>query len=136
MAKCIASANELDSLPKGGLSDLPGIEEIAVIGVPNAKEKIAQGKMNWPHGFHMRRLRIAPGAKIPKHFRSDQEVLIIQDGSVEVCTPEYDFYLNKGDLFSAPRNLQREYRNTTSKEVDIMVIRPGDEPAPAQFTSA
>ena len=135
MAKCIATAEELDSLPRGGFSNLTGVDEIAVIGTSNPNEQIAAGKINWPHGFHMRRLRIAPGASIPKHLRSDQEVIIVQDGSVDVSTPEYDFTLNKGDLFSAPRNVQREYRNTTDTIADLMVVRPGNEPVAAKFVT-
>lgn len=135
MAKCFATHDELDTLPRGGFSDLKGVDEIAVIGTSNPNEQIDAGKMRWPHGFHMRRLRIDPGAGIPKHLRSDQEVIIVQDGSIEVSTPEYDFSLNKGDLFSVPRNLQREYRNTTDTIADLIVVRPGNRPTAAEFSA-
>jgi quercetin dioxygenase-like cupin family protein len=134
MAKCFATQEELVSLPRGGFSALTGVDEIAVIGVPNPNEKIEAGKMNWPHGFQMRRLRIAAGASIPKHLRSDQEVIIVQDGSIDVSTPGYDFSLNKGDLFSAPRNLEREYSNTTDTVADLIVVRPGNQPVAAEFS--
>ena len=134
MAKCIATSDELDSLPRGGFSNLAGVEEIAVIGTDNPAEQIAAGKMNWPHGFHMRRLKMAPGASIPKHLRSDQEVLIVQHGSIEVSTPDYDFTLNKGDLFSTPRGIPREFRNTGTGLADLIVVRPGDKPVAAEFT--
>ncbi|MFT5136577.1 MAG: mannose-6-phosphate isomerase-like protein (cupin superfamily), partial [Arenicella sp.] len=135
MAKCFATQAELDSLPRGGLSTLVGVDEIAVIGVANPNEQIAAGKMQWPHGFQMRRIRIAPGAGIPKHLRSDQEVIIVQDGSIEVSTPEYDFNLNKGDLFSVPRNLPREYHNATLTYADLIVVRPGNQPTAAEFSA-
>ena len=134
MAKCIATAEELDNLHQGGLSSLAGVDEIAVIGTANANEKIAAGKMGWAHGFQMRRLKISPGASIPKHLRSDQEVLIVQSGTIEVSTSDYKFTLNKGDLFSAPRNLLREFQNTSDGVADLMVIRPGNHPAAAEFT--
>ena len=133
MAKCIATADELDSLPRGGFSSLAGIEEIAVIGVENPGEQIDSGKMDWLHGFQMRRLRIAPGASIPKHLRSDQEVLIVQEGSVEIVTAGVEFELNKGDLFSVPRGAVREYRNAMETPADLIVVRPGDQPVAAQF---
>ncbi|MFT5572356.1 MAG: quercetin dioxygenase-like cupin family protein [Cryomorphaceae bacterium] len=135
MLKCIATADELDSLPKGGLSSLSGVEEIAVIGTSNPNEDIASGKMSWEHGFQMRRLRITPGASIPDHQRSDQEVIIVQDGCVDLSTPNFDFRLNKGDLFSAPRNLSRSYKNNGTVLADIIVIRPGNQPVAAEFSS-
>ena len=135
MAKCFATQGELDSLPRGGLSTLTGVDEIAVIGIANPDEQIDAGKMNWPHGFHMRRLRIAPGASIPNHSRSDQEVIILQEGAIEVTTPSYDFTLNKGDLFSAPRDMQRQYRNASATPADLIVIKSGNRPAPAKFIS-
>ena len=134
MAKCFATEGELDSLPRGGFSEFTGVDEIAVIGTPNPNEQIDAGKMKWPHGFQMRRLRIAAGASIPKHLRSDQEVIIVQDGSIDVSTPGYDFSLNKGDLFSAPRNLEREYSNSTDTVADLIVVRPGNQPVAAKFS--
>ena len=135
MAKCFATQDELDGLPRGGLSELSGVEEIAVIGTSSPDEQIAAGKMQWPHGFQMRRLRIAAGASIPQHTRSDQEVLIVQDGSIGISTPDYDFDLNKGDLFSAPSGLRREFRNNSDDTVDLIVIRPGNQPKAAKFTA-
>ena len=135
MEKCIATAGELESLPKGGLSSLPGVDEIAVIGTANPNEDIASGKMSWEHGFQMRRLRIAPGASISSHLRSDQEVIILHSGSIDVSTPEFDFTLDKGDLFSVPRGASRSYTNSGAVLADIIVIRPGNQPAAAEFLS-
>lgn len=134
MAECVATADELKSLNTGGLSEQDGVQEIAVIGVENPNESIGAGKMDWPHNFQMRRLRIEPGAAIPAHTRAEEEVIIVQQGSLDVSTEELDFTLGKGDLFTAPVGMQRCYTNNGDQVADMMVVRRGDHPQAATFT--
>ena len=133
MAKCVATKDDLASLPTGGLSTLDGIREIAVIGTANSEESIAAGKMDWPHNFQMRRIQIEPGASIPIHVRAEEEVVIVQEGRLKVSTPELEFSLDKGDLFTAPVNMKRSYTNTSKQMTDIIVIRRGNSPQAAKF---
>lgn len=133
MANCIATAADLNSLAEGGLSSIDGVSEVAVIGTENPNEGIGAGKISWAHGFQMRRLRIQPGASIPKHLRTEQEVLIVQDGTVDVDTPKDNFRLDRGDLFTAPENMLREYSNTSDIVADLIVVRPGNNPNGAKF---
>lgn len=133
MMKCVATHDELLSLNKGGLSTVDGVTEIAVIGVANPNESIEAGKMDWPHNFQMRRIMIEPNSTIPAHKRAEEEVVIVQKGRLRVVTPESDFILEAGDLFTAPIGMARSYKNTSENLADIIFVRRGNSPKAAQF---
>ena len=134
MAKCVATADELEHLATGGLSELTGVKEIAVIGVANPNESIGAGKMNWPHNFQMRRIQIDPGTSIPAHTRAEEEVVIVQQGVIEVRIEAEGFVLGRGDLFTAPIGESRSYHNTSNELVDLIVVRRGNNPQAATFS--
>lgn len=130
---CICTENEIATAPRGGLSNFSGVEEIAVIGTANENENISAGKMGWEHGFQVRRLRMKPNAKIPKHKRDEEEVIMIHAGSLRVTTPAMVFTLHKGDLFTCPIGMIRQYKNVGEQPVDAMLVRGGNHPASAQL---
>ena len=134
MLKCVVNQDALPTMSKGGLSKLNGISEFAVIGISNEHEAIEQGKMAWPHGFHLRRLQLEPGAKIEQHKRYEEEVIIVHRGSVDVMCENQPFTLNKGDLFSAPKASARQYSNNSNELTDLWVVRGGNNPRPADFS--
>ena len=134
---CVAFENEVKALAHGGLSSEAvqddDVQEIAIIGVDNNKEKIAAGKMAWPHGFQLRRLRLKPDATINNHSRAEEEVLFVHAGELQITTPDLTFTLNTGDLFTCPIDTPREYKNTGKQLTDIIVVRRGDHPEGARF---
>lgn len=130
----VMRADELKNANKGGLSAFEGIQEIAVIGCDNAAEKIAAGKMSWPHRFSVRRLLLDSGANVPPHARHEEEVLIVQAGELRVVADGEDFVLKKGDLFTTPVGCQRSFSNPASSQADIIVVRRGDQPTAASFS--
>ncbi len=133
MGQCVMTSAELQSGHCGGLSSLPGVTEIAVIGQDNPAEGIGAGKMAWPHRFCVRRLLLEAQADIPFHTRAEEEVLIVQSGELQVSTPESDFTLGKGDLFTCPVGMQRRYWNSAQQPADVIVVRRGDYPEAARF---
>ncbi|MFT6033015.1 MAG: mannose-6-phosphate isomerase-like protein (cupin superfamily) [Arenicella sp.] len=134
MTKCIASQTELESLNQGGHSGIDGVAEIAVIGVENENEGMAAGKMGWPHGFQLRRMHLEPGAVIDRHLRFEEEVVIVQQGSLDIICDDQSLTLSKGDLFSIPVASIRRFQNSSLKPVHLWVVRRGDKPISAQFT--
>ena len=130
---CVASQDELSKLATGGLSNLDGVSEIAIIGPENTHENLGPGKMPWLHGFHMRRIIIEPQSNIPKHLRMEEEVIIVQSGNIDLICDGHELTLGAGDLFTSPINSTREYINTNDQVADLIVIRRGNQPAPAEF---
>lgn len=131
MMNCVLQNKDLSSAPTGGLANIDGVREYAVVGAANDKEGIAAGKMGWSHSFQQRRLHIDAGAKTPEHSRAEEEVLFVHRGSLHVSTPQYDFTLNQGDLFTVPIGLKRIFENLGDTVVDLIVVRGGHAPSAA-----
>ncbi len=131
MMNCVLQEKDLLSAPTGGLSNLEGIHEYAVIGEANDKEGIAAGKMGWSHSFQQRRLHIDAGARIPKHSRAEEEVIFVHRGSLHITTPQHSFTLNQGDLFTVPIGLERIFENVSDAVADLIVVRGGHAPQAA-----
>lgn len=133
MTDCIAEQDQLYDLNTGGLSSIDGVTEFAIIGPENSREDIGAGKMAWSHGFVLRRLVLEPETTIAKHYRAEEEVLIVQSGELQVCVDDVDLTLHAGDTLSIPIGQSREFKNTNKTKSDIFVVRRGDQPLAAQF---
>ncbi|GAB4149342.1 MAG: hypothetical protein Tsb0016_20670 [Sphingomonadales bacterium] len=135
LASCIASGGS-----QSGAGDTllarhsTGVREFAIIGGANPAEEIEAGKMNWPHGFHLRRLELAAAARVPLHSRAEVEVLFVQDGALSIGWDGHALHLGKGDTLTVPRNLPRTIRNPDdAKPAIIFVVRGGNAPAAPQW---
>ena len=67
------------------LSRFDGVEEVSLLGPANAAESMPEGPLAWDHGFVVRALKLMPGATIPDHVRSEEEVLFIQQGNCQIA---------------------------------------------------
>ena len=132
MNRCVVRNTELTQLKPGGLSSINGIEEIPVIGPANPLESIGAGKMAWKHGFHMRRVQMNAGAIIPAHSRAEEEVIIVQKGSIRVKAQNASIELHAGDLYTVPVNEVRSV-NCIAEGADLIIIRRGNQPEAAKF---
>jgi len=110
------------------------IEEIPVIGAANPVENISSGKMTWSHGFHLRRLNMPPGGIISTHHRLEEEVIYIFEGSLSLNWKDGNLVLNRGDVLTIPRKLDRFIENTGSENTIAYVVRGGDNPSAPQWT--
>lgn len=133
MRGCVYLAG--DSAPRSlsMLACAAGVEEIPVIGAASAAEKIGAGKMNWPHGFHLRCLKMPAGAAIAPHFRREEEVIYLYEGGLSVAWPDGDLSLGRGDVLTIPKLLTRSFHNVGDAGAVLYVVRGGDSPAAPQW---
>ncbi len=121
----------------GGESDLtrvlPGARESALIGPKNAAEGIEAGKMAWKHGFHVRRLDLAPHTALPFHARMEEEVIYLHRGSIAFQWQQESLDLAEGDVLTVPKGLMHGYVNHSDEAAVAYVVRGGDCPAAATW---
>lgn len=131
MRGCVQS--ELNTAQTGGLTAGQGVTESAVLGIANSNEAIGAGKLNWAHDFQVRRLQLQCSATVPKHVRSEAEVLFVHRGKLNIELEHTTLTLAQGDLFTTPIGMPRTFSNNHNEIADIVVIRGGDQPQAAQF---
>lgn len=129
--RCVVTIDEFATLAQGPLAALPGVDERAVIGPANPAEDIAAGKMAWEHGFHLRQLRLAPGASVPTHTRPEPEVLFVREGVLSVSSGGETVDMGPGDTLTIPVGAARGFASETGAVV--FVVHGGDQPAAAAF---
>jgi mannose-6-phosphate isomerase-like protein (cupin superfamily) len=130
---CTVKRSALRAAPRGPFARLIGVEECPIIGGANPVEGMPAGSLNWPHGFHVRALNIAPGASIPRHLRIEEEVLLMHRGALQIDWAEGSLTLNSGDTMTVPKGLVRSYCNVGKLPAELYVVRGGDHPAAPQF---
>lgn len=123
---CVVSTQELQTAVKASV--FSGVEETPIIGQMSAEGSMAAGKLNWPHGFHLRRMTVAAGATTPYHQRDSEEVLFLHEGALEVDCLGDSITLASGDTFTTPIGVRRRFRNPTQKPALVYVVRGSDTP--------
>lgn len=136
MLQCYVSRDAMIANPKSPLA-FPGVEDAGVIGEKLTDDGFAVGPISgwWGHGFSLRRLRLQTGAIIPSHSRAEQEVLFVQDGTLEISWDGGKLVLGAGDTFSVPVGLAHAFRNPASVPGTMFVIRGSDNPTAPVFSS-
>ncbi len=128
--KCVCvSAEQLRNAGSELTVGVTGVTESPIIGLANPSEKIAAGKIDWPHGFHVRRLDFEPGAELGFNERAEEEVVFIHKGELIFQWPEGELLLAEGDVLTVPIGLMRGYLNSTNTAVQAYAVRGGDSPA-------
>lgn len=115
------------------LSRFPGVEEAALLGPANGVESLAAGNLGWPHEFVLRALQLAPGAAVPAHRRSEEEVLFVQQGSLAVEVEDEVLELGAGDTFTTPIGAARRFANAGTEPCIVYVTRRNDRPEAPEF---
>ncbi len=128
LAECVVRERELEALEVFPFGDPNGVGEAPIIGAESAAEAIPAGKMSWPHGFHLRRLRIGPGSATPYYRRAEPEVLLMQAGRIEFDWADDRLEVAAGDVLTVPVDLPRRYRNPGDTDAIAYVVRGGDRP--------
>lgn len=132
MANCVVSHDELRREFANGLTPI-GITECPIIGAASPEEGLGAGKMAWPHGFHVRHIAVEPGLTSKRHARDEEEVLLVQSGTLTVSFDEGVTDLVAGDVLTVPVGKARTYSNSGDELAEIYVVRGGDHPAPARI---
>ncbi|MFN5009954.1 MAG: cupin domain-containing protein [Gammaproteobacteria bacterium] len=123
----------VSGVPLGPFADLPGVRETPIIGPANPAEGLPAAPLGWLHGFHLRALHLEPGAQIPPHRRSEEEVILMHSGRLVVRWAQGEFVLEPGDTFTVPIGLVHSFHNTEGTKAECYVVRGGDHPAAPAF---
>ena len=126
LADCVAPTTGLRSAQRSLLS-APGVAEFPIIGGERG-DGMAAGKLNWRHGFQLRKLVLQPGAATIEHRRPQEEVLLCHRGALSLVLDGSAFALAPGDVMSVPVGLARRYANEGEAPCEIYAVDGGDEP--------
>ncbi len=133
MAGCVYVMSHARAKAKTVLTEHNACEEVPVIGPANPAEKIAAGKMNWQHGFHLRCLIMPPAGEIAAHARLEEEVIYVYQGELAIAWEQGQLSLKRGDVITLPKNLSRRLINASGKTTTAYIVRGGDRPAAPQW---
>lgn len=136
MAECYVAADQMAANANSLLAGA-GVEEAGIIGEKQTRDGFAPGPINgwWDHGFALRRLTMQTGASVPLHARAEQEVIFVQEGTLEVTWENGSLIMGAGDTLSVPIGLAHGFRNPASATMSAFVIRGSDDPAAPEFVS-
>ena len=130
---CTVKRSEMLAAPLGPFAQLKGVAECPIVGGANPAEGMPAGRLDWPHGFHLRRLRLAHDAGIPRHARLEEEVLLMHSGALQFDWADGSLTLGAGDTLTVPKGLIRSFRSVGQTPAELYVVRGGDHPAAPQF---
>ena len=105
------------------------VSEQAIIGQCNLQEGVQQAPLSWQHGFHLRRLKFGPGARLPAHSRADEEVWTVHEGRLRITWGHEYLDLAPGDVLTVPTGLERTIENPRADPAEAFVVRGSDSPA-------
>jgi mannose-6-phosphate isomerase-like protein (cupin superfamily) len=136
LATCVAPAAAQRPNPRSPLAR-EGVEEAGVIVPRSTRDGFEPGPITgwWPQAFNLRRLTLQSGAYVPAHARTEAEVLLVQEGTLEMSWDEGALHLGAGDTLTVPVGLMRAFRNTASVPCVAFVVRGGDDPSLPVFAS-
>jgi len=115
------------------LAKFDGIEEVALVGPPNAAEDLPAAPLDRLHGFVVRGLRLHPNAAIPAHIRYEEEVIFVHQGQLEIDVDGETLVLGKGDTFTTPIEANRSFKQVGDDECILYVTRRNDTPKAPKF---
>ena len=131
MANCVVTRQELQQTG----DETKNYCEQPIIGAANAGEGVPAGKMDWPHGFNLRYLHIAPGGTSQLHRRHEEEVILMQAGTLSVKLDDTELELRAGDVITIPIDSARSFTNHSDSPTEAYVVRGGNQPQPATAIS-
>jgi quercetin dioxygenase-like cupin family protein len=105
-----------------------GAKETALLGEECLNEKIGPGPIATKHGFHFRKLDLAPDASIPLHSRHEEEVVFVHQGCAVLAWEGNELTISQGDTLSIPIGLERAWSNRSVSDTVLYVVRGGDNP--------
>jgi len=130
LESCVVRAGEQRALADSMLSaQAAGAVESPIIGVDNPGESIAAGPLAWPHGFHLRRLDMAPAARVDFHSRDEKEVIFVHSGELTLNWNDQALIVRSGDVITVPVGLFRALSNEGTDPLVAYIVRAGDTPA-------
>ncbi len=137
LAGCVLRRDAFLAAPASLLA-AGGIAETPIVGVqqPGGEDPVGPGKLEWPHGFQLRHLRIAPGIASACYRRHQEEVLFVHEGQLAVETLDAVVELGAGDLFTSPIDATRRIRNTGNAPAEVYSVLGSDAPTAERVRDA
>lgn len=134
LKECVVTFGNARPNPNSPLAR-EGVEEAAIITPSATQDGFDAGPISgwWPQGFNLRQLTLQTGAYVPSHSRQEAEVLIIQEGALEVRWGDGSILMAAGDTLTLPVGLQHSFRNTASVPAVVFVVRGTENPAKPVF---
>ncbi|MEO5897537.1 MAG: cupin domain-containing protein [Vicinamibacterales bacterium] len=129
-----ADLPQLSTSALGASASSGQVHESPIIGEAGPEEGLPAGRMNWPHGFHLRRLALGPAAAVPFHIRIEEEVLLMHRGTMRLRWGAESLDLHAGDALTVPKDLPRHYSNPATEPALVYVVRGGNHPEPPRFS--
>ena len=126
LRRCVVTATEF-APARNSLLTVGDITEMPIIGTARM-DGMPHGKLDWPHGFQMRKLILQAGAKTCVHSRPQEEVLMMHRGSLSLSLETCEIDLGPGDVMSVPIGLPRRYHNGGRDPCEVYIVDGGESP--------
>jgi quercetin dioxygenase-like cupin family protein len=114
-----------------------GVELAPAIGYGISEEVRHAAPINEPRGFSIEWLRLAPGARVPRHRVGAKQVLIAKSAGLTLAindaAGEAQVTLNEWDTFSIPNDAWRSFHNAASTPATVLVVTAGDSRKPIEW---
>jgi quercetin dioxygenase-like cupin family protein len=129
----VLRSDEVVASPDGPLA-AQGVTECPLIGMGAPAEPMAAGPLNWPHGFNLRRMDLAPGAATANHSRCEAEVIFVHGGRLIVSWEDHSTTeVGPGDTITIPVGQRRRFI-AGPDGATAFIVRGDDQPqAPEVF---
>jgi mannose-6-phosphate isomerase-like protein (cupin superfamily) len=136
LAECVLLAGDIVANPMSPLAGI-GVEEAGIIVPRRTRDGFDAGPITgwWPQDYNLRQITLQTGAYIPTHARAEAEVLMVQEGTVEISWADGAIIMGAGDTLTVPIGLSHAFRNTASVPAKVFVVRGTDDPALPIFQS-
>ena len=115
------------------LAQFDGVFEVALVGPESVLENLPAGKLNRLHGFVVRGLKLAEGAKITDHIRYEEEVIFVHQGQLKITLDGETLLLGKGDTFTTPIKATRSFIQQGKEDCILYITRRHDQPQAPTF---
>lgn len=132
LASCVVTHDVLRRQPRFVPSAI-GLRETPIIGTASTAEGLSNGRMDWPHGFHLRHVRIDIGVCSKLHSRAEEEVIMLQSGELTLRFDAGDVVMTPGDVFTTPIGLAKTILNSGSEPAEAYIVRGSDHPEAARI---
>ena len=130
MVNCIVRRSEL--APE---TSRTGTNEFPLIGAASETVGLPAGRMDWPHGFHLRYVQIDPGSASKTHGRHEEEVILMHAGEMSIELADGEILLAEGDVLTIPVDMPRRFSNQGDTPAKAYFVRGGNLPRPATLIS-
>ena len=123
---CVVAAAECPPAARSLLTS-QAVAETPIIGTARA-DGMPSGKLDWSHGFQLRKLVLQPQAQTGLHTRPQAEVAMMHRGTLDLVVDGSAFRLGPGDVMSIPEDRPRRYRNSGNEPCKLYIVDGGESP--------